>query len=499
MTRTRIDRLTDDERARFNEWADKWIEIGLRTGGADRERMEAAVRDCYRFAGIDWPGVVVWVPSPLVMAFAAPAAAYAIELIEAIRRGRLQPTTAVGGAVDGAVGDAVDVAVGGAVRVAVDGAVRDAVDGAVDGAVGGAVRDAVDGAVGDAVRGAVRGAVGGAVRDAVGGAVDGAVRDAVDGAVRDAVDDAVDVAVRGAVGVAVRGAVGDAVGGAVDVAVRVAVDGAVGVAVRGAVGDAVRGAVGGAVGDADITSAVWSVIRDRWYYYLGGQFWAGTWWRYGAAYTSFFREVCDLALKGDMWDRGRAWEATVESACWWWPYRRFVMICERPTVIHRELTTPGVDRGIGSHRLHCDDGPAVAWPDGWGVYAVHGVRVPVDLIEHGWDVKRILAEPNAEVRRVAIERLGWDRFIDDAALKQVGVTVDDPGNPGQTLALYDVPEQVYDAAVRVLLCANATVERDGSRHRFGLTVPASIKDPVAAAAWTFNLNPSEYRQLERAC
>src|SRR5579859_4828603 len=146
MGRTRIDQLSDEERARFNEWADKWIEIGLRTGPADRDRFEAAVRDCYRFAGIPFPEVVVWVPSPLVMAFAAPAAALAIELVEAERRGTLSVPRrsrffrgAVGGAVGGAVRDAVD----GAVRDAVGGAVGDAVDGAVDGAVGGAVGGAV--------------------------------------------------------------------------------------------------------------------------------------------------------------------------------------------------------------------------------------------------------------------------------------------------------------------------------------------------------------------
>ena len=96
MGRTRIDRLSAAERARFDEWADRWIEVGLRTGGADRPRFEAAVRDCYRFAGIEFPPVVVWVPSPMVLAFAAPSAALAIELIESAHRGTL-PRGAVGG------------------------------------------------------------------------------------------------------------------------------------------------------------------------------------------------------------------------------------------------------------------------------------------------------------------------------------------------------------------------------------------------------------------
>ena len=37
---------------------------------ADRARFEAAAQDCYRHAGIPWPGVVAWVPSPVVLALA---------------------------------------------------------------------------------------------------------------------------------------------------------------------------------------------------------------------------------------------------------------------------------------------------------------------------------------------------------------------------------------------------------------------------------------------
>ncbi len=399
----RVDRLTDEQRSRMDTHADRWIDIGLCSEPADRERFEAAAQDCYRFAGIPWPDVVVWVPSPLVLALAAPVAA--IEL-----------SGAVDDAVDGAVDDAVD----------------DAVRGAVGGAVGGAVRDAVRGAVDDAVRDAVRGAVGGAVRDAVRGAVD----DAVHGVVR----------------------------GAVDNVVRDAV--------RGAVDDAVRGVVG-------------------WYRYIGGQFWAGG-WGYGGAWTSYFREVCGLDLDGDLWDRALAYEATIESACWWWPHRHFVMAVERPTEIHREAIIP---RGWGSHRLHRADGPAVVWPDGWGVYVWHGVRVPADLLD-GWDHKRILAEPNAEIRRAAIEVVGWDRFVADAGLSIVS-GADDPGNPGQRLELYDVPTHVYDAPVRVLLCTNGSPERSGERHRFGLTVPADIDDAVAAAGWTYDLSRDEYAGMAR--
>jgi len=399
MMVVRVDALTDAQRAAMPDWAARWIDIGLRTGPADRPRFEAAVADCYRYAGLAAPRRVVWCPSPLVAVIAGPIAATILD------------------------GDAVH------------GTVRDV----VRGAVGGAVDVAVGDAVGDVVGAAVHGAVGVAVHDVV--------------------------------GVAVRDVVGDVVG---DV-----VHGVVGAVVHGAVRAAVRDAVGDVVGAA-------------WRRYIGGQFWAGGFW-WGAVYTSFFREVCDLELDGDMWDRARAYEATVASACWWWPHSEFVMVSERPLHIRLELVGPD---GWGSHRLHCDDGPAVVWPDGFGVWAWHGTRVPRDLIETGWSVERILAEPNAEIRRCAIERIGWDRFIADAHLGLVDECAD-PGNPGQTLALYDVPAQIFDEPVRVVLCTNGTPDRDGQRRRFGLTVPADIQTALAAAAWTYDIRPDEYALIER--
>ena len=175
------------------------------------------------------------------------------------------------------------------------------------------------------------------------------------------------------------------------------------------------------------------------------------------------------------------------SAGWWWPLRGAVILTERHNQLHRDQ----------QGRLHNESGPAVAYPDGWGVHAWHGVRVPADLIEVGWSTDRILQEPNAEVRRCAIERMGWDRFIAEANLAQVGVSEPDPGNPGHELALYDVPARIYDEPVRVLLCTNGTVERDGTRRRFGLTVPASIDTPVAAAAWGYGLTVDQYASAQR--
>ena len=170
-----------------------------------------------------------------------------------------------------------------------------------------------------------------------------------------------------------------------------------------------------------------------------------------------------------------------ESAGWIWVYRSFCILTERPVELHRDA----------QGRLHNESGPAVLYRDGFGVWAWHGVRVPQDMIETDWSVDQILREPNSEIRRCAIEKIGWDRLVDSMGLTPVA-TSPDPGNPGQVIDLYDLPRQVYDEPVRLIVVANGTVESDGRRRRFGLTVPAEISDPVAAAAWTYDVPKEMY-------
>lgn len=90
-----------------------------------------------------------------------------------------------------------------------------------------------------------------------------------------------------------------------------------------------------------------------------------------------------------------------------------------------------------------------------------------------------------------------DQFTADAQLTQVGSPVPDPGNPGQHLVLYDVPERLWGSRIHLLMCTNGSAERDGTRRRYGLTTPADINDPLAAAAWTARLSRDEYALMVR--
>jgi uncharacterized protein DUF6745 len=98
--------------------------------------------------------------------------------------------------------------------------------------------------------------------------------------------------------------------------------------------------------------------------------------------------------------------------------------------------------------------------------------------------------------RCAIERIGWDRFIDEAGLHLLAAAPD-PANDGRILRLYQVPPAVWGTEVRVLIATNGSTERDGTRRTYGLTVPADIDHPLTAAAWTYGLPTYVYARLAR--
>ena len=79
----KITTLKPEWKEAIPEWNRKWITSGLSTKPADFEAFERGAKECYRYAGISWPGVVVRVSSPLVGALAAPIAANVIALARA--------------------------------------------------------------------------------------------------------------------------------------------------------------------------------------------------------------------------------------------------------------------------------------------------------------------------------------------------------------------------------------------------------------------------------
>jgi hypothetical protein len=135
--------------------------------------------------------------------------------------------------------------------------------------------------------------------------------------------------------------------------------------------------------------------------------------------------------------------------------------------------------------LHCEDGPAVAWPGGARYWFWRGVQVPQKVVEapESLTAAEINEEQNVEVRRVMQERFGYDRYLKDSNAKLL--QTDDFG----ALWWYDNPGDEPLVMVELL---NATPEPDGSVKTYFLRVPPTMKTAREAVAWTFEFSDGEY-------
>lgn len=170
-------------------------------------------------------------------------------------------------------------------------------------------------------------------------------------------------------------------------------------------------------------------------------------------------------------------------AGWWWPFAGACIITERPTVLHRDQA--------GS--LHCDSGPALAYPDSWSIHAWHGLCIPAWLVE---DKARITphaieAEANAELRRVMLEIFGFDKYIEARGARLIAED-----------ACLGLPRQLFEIdlageTIRVLRVVNGTVEADGRRRQFHLGVPLECNTPHEAVAWSYGRPAELYTEAVR--
>lgn len=162
----------------------------------------------------------------------------------------------------------------------------------------------------------------------------------------------------------------------------------------------------------------------------------------------------------------------------------FCMVSDRPRVLL-------VDE---QNRPHCETGPFCQWSDGSSLFAVHGVRVPayVILSPQKITVQKIESEPNAEVRRVMIDRYGGLKNRADCQAKYLlnsgakKIHSDDFG----TLYRKAIPDDEPLVMVKVV---NSTMEPDGSFKDYFLRVPPTMERARQAVAWTFNLPEMDYQ------
>ncbi|MEG4360589.1 leucine-rich repeat domain-containing protein, partial [Microcoleus sp. C2C6] len=154
------------------------------------------------------------------------------------------------------------------------------------------------------------------------------------------------------------------------------------------------------------------------------------------------------------------------------PCEKTCVVCDRP----RHL------RFDSQNRLHAEGEPAIEFADGWKIYFYHGVRLPEEygqLHPNQWQSQWLLAEENAEVRRVLIQGIGYDRLIQELEAKQI--------DSWQEYALL----QIDNADVEPICLLKMTCPSTGFIH--ALRVPPNLTSAREAIGWVnWDIDPEEF-------
>jgi Domain of unknown function (DUF6745) len=347
-------KLTPTQKAQFQEFLQKWIEIFL-SQPADRMRMERVIKRLYALVKLREPRFI-WLPCP--MSAWLSAICYAVIMA----RSRLD-------------GSLVDLNIN--VREAIHGAVQDIVGGALQESVGGALYGTVDTAVSifDPVQHSVAARecpVDSIVDEVVGQAVSGTAQTTIASIVRSAID-------------------------------RV-IDGGVKSAARIPHGPSQRGALFRALHDTYFTLDaanlfVFAAMEDYCNQVLGVPIDSQHRDLFGFAATmDFFVQIEEAFLDRSRRDRPEANERYLPGAYgYYWSFIDVCFASEHPTRVNYD------SEGL----LHCAVGQSISYESGWGLWHWHGVRVPQDVIERPETITfaAIEAETDDEIRSVMIERL----------------------------------------------------------------------------------------------
>jgi hypothetical protein len=154
-----------------------------------------------------------------------------------------------------------------------------------------------------------------------------------------------------------------------------------------------------------------------------------------------------------------------------WAYTNVAVILAPPPEVH-------VDQ---SGLFHSTTGAAVRWRDGCELFAVHGgliadatiVRNPGRL-----SLEQVRSEPDADLRRILIERFGPERIMSHPQARKVG-----QDECGELWRFND-----FDGEALVMVkVINSTPEPDGTHKIYWLRVPPHVTSAQEGVAWTFGI------------
>jgi hypothetical protein len=251
----------------------------------------------------------------------------------------------------------------------------------------------------------------------------------------------------------------------------------------------IRDNIGDNIGDNlwdNLRDNLWANLRDNIGANLGANLranlydFATLWGAHDAGWIAFYDFPREIGIEYQSSDVARlsAIIAYAKTCGWLYAYPALALVSRRNSVLSRD------ERG----RLHSAIGPAMAFRSGWSIHAWHGIRVPSHVIEAPDKITPVMidAETNQEVRRVMIERYGYERYVSD------GTIVHEDGT-GRLIK----KRNTHGDEIAVVSVVNGSKEPDGTYKRYVLSVPPEMRTACEAVAWTYGMSEQQYAKLQK--
>ena len=180
-----------------------------------------------------------------------------------------------------------------------------------------------------------------------------------------------------------------------------------------------------------------------------------------------------VSLGSNCQEKRDLYGALVKNCGWIFPFKEVCLVCDRPCII----------RFDNQQNLHAEGEPAIQFSDGFSVYAYHGRRLPEKygkLHPAQWQSNWLLSEDNAELRRVLIQGIGYDRLCQELQATELDSWQE------YSLLRIDNPVDIEPIYLLKMNCLS-------TNYIHVLRVPPDIESAREAIRWiNWGIDPGEF-------
>jgi hypothetical protein len=164
-------------------------------------------------------------------------------------------------------------------------------------------------------------------------------------------------------------------------------------------------------------------------------------------------------------------EVLTKSCGWVWWHENVLAISDRPHTLRRDE----------AGRLHCENGPSIAYRDGWALHHWHGTAIPAEWVTGKKpSAQEALTWSNVEQRRAACEIVGWSNVLDQLKAKVIDKHENEEIG---TLLEVNLPDSGKQKFLSV---------RCGTGRLFSIPVSKSCRTALEANSWTYGVDVNEF-------